>query len=374
MPLVNPIAAWLNRYKHHILIWLLIWMILEQTNPLEGRALWANILLPLVVVAGYALVFYLTALYVLPFFKEKKILKGIIGYLLLGICYEGHVWILWKVVFPTVGVIDTRGPEDTSLYALTALYVTLTIAGSSYFWHLQVKRRLEREEELERKQLALEKKHLEDEKDLIEKDRLLMEVEKNLVEKSQLLLKTERHFLSNQFNEHTIFNFLNSLYRKVYKQVPEAGDSIILFSDLLSYSLGLEFDKVVPLEKEVEYINNYIEIQRTLKKELCLQFSCEGSLKHVQVPPYLLFPFVENAFKHGVINDPLFPLKIALNVNGIIDFKVANRKSNRFVRVSGIGQKNAQQTLDSYYHQRYHLDIKDEPEAYTVHLTIDYDY
>lgn len=374
MRLIRPISTWLNRYKHHILIWLLIWIILKITNPLEGEKLWADTLIPSVIIIGYATVFYTTSLYILPFFRDKKILRGTIGYLLLGVCYEGHVWILWEVIFPAVGVVDTRSPYNTSLVVLTTLYVMLTIAGSSYFWHRQVKWRLERERELEKKQLALEKKQLEDEKALIEKDRLLMEVEKSLVEKSQLLLKTEKHFLNNQFNEHTIFNFLNSLYRKVYRQVPEAGESIILFSDLLSYSLRVEFDKVVPLEKEVEYINNYIEIQRTLKKALSLQFSCEGSLSHVQVPPYVLFPFVENAFKHGVVNDAAYPLKINLSINGNIDFRVTNRKSNQAVRISGIGQKNAQQVLDSYFPQRYHLDIQDELEEYTIHLTIDYDH
>lgn len=371
---MKPILKWLDRYKHHILIWLLIWMILKITNPLEGETLWTDTLIPLIIIIGYVTVFYTTSLYILPLFREKKILKGAIGYLLLGIFYESHVWILWEIIFPAIGVVDTRSPSNTSLIVLTTLYVVLTIAGSSYFWHRQVKWRLERERALERKQLELEKKQLEDEKALVEKDRLLMEVEKDLVEKSQLLLKTEKHFLNNQFNEHTIFNFLNSLYRKVYKQVPEAGESIILFSDLLSYSLRVEFDKVVPLEKEVEYINNYIEIQRTLKKELSLQFTCEGSLTHVQVPPYVLFPFVENAFKHGVVNDPVHPLRINLNVNGNIDFKVENRKNNQVVRLSGIGQKNAQQVLDSYYPLRYHLDIQDKPEEYTIHLTIDYDH
>ena len=279
-------------------------------------------------------------------------LQGVIWYLIQGVFYVGHLWILWAIVFPEVGVADTRGTStDTLLTTCIGHYILLTIVGSGYYWHRQSRWRLIRNAELEKRHLQLEKEKLKAERDLIEK---------------------ERNFLKNQFNEHTIFNFFNSLYRKVYKKVPEAGEAIALFSDFLSYSLRLEFDNEVSLKDEVEFINNYIEIQRILKKDLSLDYKQTGPIDQVSIPPYVFFPFVENAFKHGIVNDPDHPLRIKLNINGKIDFEVSNLKNPRTVHSSGIGQTNVKRMLDVYYKDQYNLIIENEQEKYSVHLTINH--
>ena len=304
----------------------------------------------LIIMLGYLMVFYLTSLYLFPLFRDGKKLKSISLLLLQGAIYVGHLVALWFVVFPSLEVVDPRNLSvEHIVYTCSVHYFFLVAAASVYFWHCNNRWKLAKSAELERKQLQLEKEKLESERELMEK---------------------EKTFLKNQFNEHTIFNFFNSLNRKVYRQVPEASEAISLFSDFLSYSLQLKFDTKVPLREEIGFIKDYIEIQRILVKELSLDYQEIGPIDHTNLPPYVLFPFIENAFKHGIVNDPGHPVKIKLNVNGKLAFEVVNKKGARRQNSTGVGFKNVRRTLDIYYPNQYNLSVDDDTEHYMVHLTI----
>ena len=347
---IRSLLRWLNRYKHHILIWILIWEILMFANPLEGDKVWTSTI-ALVIMLGYLAVFYLTSLFIYPLFRDGKKFESILLLLLQGAIYVGHLAALWFVVYPFLGLVDPRDYLSVQYIVYTSWihYFFLVAAASVYFWHCNNRLKLAKSAELERKQLQLEKEKLESERELMEK---------------------EKTFLKNQFNEHTIFNFFNSLNRKVYRQVPEASEAISLFSDFLSYSLRLKFDTKVPLRKEIDFIKDYIEIQRILVKDLSLDYQEIGPIDHVNLPPYVLFPFIENAFKHGIVNDPNHPMKVKLDVNGKLAFEVSNQKGARRPNSPGVGFRNVKRMLDIYYPNQYDLSFNDDAEQYMVHLTI----
>lgn len=256
--------------------------------------------------------------------------------------YVLHIYTLWIYIMPALDLIDTRPHEGDIIRSTILHFFLICIAASGYYMHCQTRWRLERSIQLEREQLQL----------------------------SQMLIEKERTFLKNQFNEHTTFNFFNSLYKKVYKQVPEAGEAITLFADFLSYSLRLKFDTYIPLEQEVTYIQRYIQIQQYLNKGVSVSFTQYGCLEGEQILPYLLFPFVENAFKHGVTNDPFYPMRVNLTVNGSIEFTVSNRKNPTNQLSHGIGQENTIRALETFYANKYDLSVQNQPENYQVQLTL----
>ncbi|MGZ3920886.1 MAG: sensor histidine kinase, partial [Bacteroidia bacterium] len=187
-------------------------------------------------------------------------------------------------------------------------------------------------------------------------------------------LNAELNFLKSQVNPHFIFNALNNIYSLENKKSPDTGPAILKLSELMRYMLyetGAEF---VSLEKEIEYLKNYIELQKLgLSKEIPVNFNIEGDFTNKKIRPMLLIPLVENVFKHGVSylsNSELFILiKISGNQIEIITrnaFKDGLTRNQK----EGIGLANLTKRLDLLYFGNYKMDIVKENETFITHLRI----
>jgi two-component system LytT family sensor kinase len=111
--------------------------------------------------------------------------------------------------------------------------------------------------------------------------------------------EAELNFLKSQINPHFVFNSLNSVYFLIDKQNTGARDALHKFSDMLRYQLYECSGDTTPIEKELGYLQDYIDLQKLRRNENCtVNFSRSGNLAGFSIAPLLLIPFVENAFKH----------------------------------------------------------------------------
>jgi len=189
-------------------------------------------------------------------------------------------------------------------------------------------------------------------------------------------LETELKFLKYQFNPHFLFNSINSIFFLIHKNPDMASDSLAKFSELLRYQLYECNDPQITLDRELVYLENFIELEklRQNKLEVITDLDC-GQAAAVSIAPFILMTFVENAFKHvsKEAQQTNF-IRIRLKMDGEnLDFSVANSYSGpvaEAVKYTGIGLKNVQRRLDLVYPGGYTLDISQSPELFEVHLQL----
>ncbi|MEJ0104973.1 MAG: histidine kinase [Bacteroidota bacterium] len=184
-------------------------------------------------------------------------------------------------------------------------------------------------------------------------------------------LETELKFLKAQYHPHFLFNALNTIYFQMDEDVSAAKKSVEKFSELLRYQL-YDQQQTVPVSQEIEYLQNFIELQKIRSSEkLKLDVQFDPGLKSQQVYPLLFLPLVENAFKytggeyHLKITAANSDNKIRFNVENSIpaDVPVTNKK--------GIGLENLERRLELLYPGRHILNIKKEDRTFTASLTLD---
>ncbi len=188
-----------------------------------------------------------------------------------------------------------------------------------------------------------------------------MEAENLSKERVTENLKTELSFLRSQVNPHFMFNVLNNMVSLARKKSDLLEPSLIQLSSLLRYMLYETDEEKVPLEKEVDYIRSYIDLQQQrFGKKLVVKMDMDAADKPYEIEPMLLIAFVENAFKHGtgMILDP--QIDIALHTNGNrLQFVVRNKYNDSIVeerdKTSGIGLANVKRRLKLLYDDQHTL-------------------
>ncbi len=190
-------------------------------------------------------------------------------------------------------------------------------------------------------------------------------------------LKSELAALKAQINPHFFFNVMNSLCSLARKKSDDTETYIIKLSELLRYNLNdLSPDKVL-VSKELSFIKNYIDIQHLRIPSLePVEIVVNGNADSVSIEPMLLFPFVENAFKHGGgVGQPLI-VKLRLDVMDdsflfLVENSVSPSRNSLIDPDSfGIGQQNIKRRLELLYKNKYILDIKNENNLYSVSLNL----
>jgi len=189
-------------------------------------------------------------------------------------------------------------------------------------------------------------------------------------------VETELKLLKSQIHPHFLFNTLNNIYALALQKSDQAPDAIIKLSELLDYLLYHGENEHVPLLKEIELIDHYIELEK-LRYGDRLQASFEkiGDPGKVKIAPVLLLPFVENAFKHGISQSRnRVWLRIRLEISDrSINFHIENSKPGITSKVSsggGIGLENLKRRLAILYENRYTLEIFDKENIYSVQLNL----
>lgn len=153
-------------------------------------------------------------------------------------------------------------------------------------------------------------------------------------------LKAELAFLKMQVNPHFLFNSLNNLYSlSVLEKTSKTAEGIMRLSDMIRYMLYEKEDEqsTVSLPKEVHQLNSYIDLQRLRHdSDMHLHFSIEGDITHSRIAPLLLFPLLENACKHGVVDDAKRPVTIELKVTSSnLLFSIRNVKNHHLKDPTG---------------------------------------
>jgi two-component system, LytTR family, sensor kinase len=199
---------------------------------------------------------------------------------------------------------------------------------------------------------------------------------------TEVLLKekvaAELQLLKSQVQPHFIFNTLNNIYMLSLKGSAQTSDMIYRLSALLSYMIYDSKQDTIEFNKELEYIKNYIDLEKIRYGErLDIQLNVFSNTKNIRVPPLLILPLVENAFKHGVSNEvdnSWIHIDITLKKNKLT-FKIENSFNEaQIVQTqfgSGLGLVNLRKRLDIFYPDGYELKIMQDESSYLVTLKLD---
>ncbi len=196
-----------------------------------------------------------------------------------------------------------------------------------------------------------------------------------LLEKEKIA--NELKFLKAQINPHFLFNTLNNLYSYVVNQSPKAPDMIMQLSGILDYVLYKSQKQEVPLQAEVDTIENFLQLEHIrYGQRLQVDFCQSGDLS-TPISPLILLSVVENAFKHGASGDIDSP-KIGIEIKeeaGTIKGRIWNTKSQHQGELNdaykeGIGLSNFKRQLDLIYPDRHELKIDDREDSFCVSLSI----
>lgn len=339
-PITQP-----KRWLRHIMIWTVIWLLFTLGESiLSGHALLQTSLYEAVNLAFYAGLIYLNFYWLIPrLLLNQKFLKYAI-YLI------GAAVLLAPIKTFALYFVTSSDPEWQANLLLTMDYTFIAmflVGGASTVvkiildWSFQAR---------ERKKLETQ------------------------------TMQSELRFLKSQINPHFLFNTLNSLYAHTLKKSDEAPEIVLKLSEMMRYMLYECNEKQVPLEKEVKYIKNYLDLERIRQGNTAeVTFDVAGDIRHQKVTPLLFIPFLENSFKHGV-NHQLKEgfVRVYLDVApDEITFFIENSKPPqtqiRKTQFGGIGLTNVERRLNLLYPDRHELSIENTPHSYSVTLQLGLD-
>ncbi|OOQ61398.1 sensor histidine kinase [Mucilaginibacter pedocola] len=284
--------------------------------------------------------FYLNYFYFIPRFLDKKkywqfIVTVVVGVIAIGVAKYGLALLFKSIILVRMGREITFWQYIVSSAFTSIIFVFLsTVFRFSVDWFLN--ERIQRDLENQR-------------------------------------LTAELSFLKSQINPHFLFNSLNSIYSLAYQKSDTTPEAILKLSEIMRYMLYECNDNKVDLEKELQYLQNYIDLQKIrFGNKAFINFEVNGEVTHQHIAPLLLISFIENAFKHGVANDPTSPIVLKVNLSeSHLYFFIQNKKHTHNRDASGgIGLMNVKRRLDLLYPSKYNLEIRDENDTYTVQLSL----
>lgn len=333
----------------HLSFWILFAIMPLSTLFFDEKPLAIDIVVYIIAIyLLHMLNFYVCYFLLLPvLFKKNKIVITIFGTLAFVMLFAIFRWAIIKTLFKMLPI--ELGPEITrflskDVYILFEFMVHSFVftayaflLRSTYEWFINQKQRTE------------------------------------LINQNQA---SELSLLRYQINPHFLFNTLNNIYSLVYKKDDKAPDAVMKLSEILHYTLYKANAEMVQLEKEIDALKSFIELQTLrVSNPNFVKFNVEGYPGGKTIVPMLLLPFVENAFKHGDKETaaPGIIIDISIN-NDYIEFKSKNyiSKNNHLTKdeVGGIGLQNIQRRIELLYPQLYTLDINKTDKEYNVHLKL----
>lgn len=330
------VLAWVA-YMAYCFIGILYFSEPYKTIPVNSLLLQFSFILSMMSIFYYYYAFILPGL-----FNKKMRIIAAIGALATPFVFIFTRYLLEEQLYRLLFGFHNYGEGTTiSYYILDNVYRGLpAIIFSSAIWGLTHAYRQEREN----KQLREEK------------------------------IKAELAFLKSQINPHFLYNTLNYIYSLAYPVSDKLADAIIKLSQLMRYMLTESPDGRIDLQKEVDYLENYIDIYRLrFEDNFHVDFKAEGTIAGKRLALLVLIPFVENAFKHGVVNEPQRPVRIHLKV--VADrlmFTVSNKiNCGQKDHSSGVGLVNIRRRLELIYPGRHELLISENGETYKTTLHIE---
>jgi len=336
-------SKFLKKYRYHILFWILAYVIeiaLNDHNPLNSQTLISE----LVNILFFMFIVYLNINYLFPhFLKEKGILPHVISLIVTSALVSPiKTLTLYLINFGNPGM-QSMFIENQKIIFLTTFFVGIS---TTVYCVMDDWIRVQRE-----------KKKLQSE-----------------------TMQTELKFLRSQINPHFLFNTLNSLYAHTLRKSDEAPNIVLRMSEMMRYMLYESNEKTVFLTQEINYLENYLELERLrLSDNMKITFEINGDAGKLKIAPLIFIPFVENAFKHGPnssLQDGFIDIKIEIDATNL-HLKVTNNKGHRTKkdiegkRSGGIGLNNVKRRLELLYPNRYNLNISDTNNEYGIELNIE---
>ncbi len=328
---------------YHVLAWSLYigYSLLEDYIMSPKPFTWYR-LLYLTYFISLALTFYFCYSFVYPrFLKREKVLQLVLCLLFAPFLFTFTRYFLEEMMYPFLFGFRNYGVNTTFTYYLTdnLFRAFPMMAISAVVWNVQ---------------------------DAFQKEK---EYKTLRAEKTQ----AELAFLKSQVNPHFLYNTLNYLYAQAYPVSEKLADAILKLSDMMRYMLHDSPDGKVELQKEVEYLRSFIDIFRLrFEDRFFVDFNLEGQVNGQRISSLVLIPFVENAFKHGVADDPASPIKIDLKATGQdLFFTVTNRiHQSQKDQTTGIGLTNIRRRLELLYPDRHKLTVQNDGSVHQASLKL----
>lgn len=209
--------------------------------------------------------------------------------------------------------------------------------------------------------------------------RLALEWSRTEKLKAELLAQTkssEIALLRSQINPHFLFNTLNNIYSLVYQKSDKAPSAVMKLSEIMRYMLYETNAEKVALNKELNYILSFIELQELrINNSDYVKYELKGNSDNRRISPMILIPFIENAFKHGSKKAASPGITININLESdVFIFDISNyikKNDETMDKDGGIGLHNLQRRLELIYPGKHKLEIKNDGEIYSVHLEIE---
>ncbi|MCX6232962.1 MAG: histidine kinase [Bacteroidetes bacterium] len=205
-------------------------------------------------------------------------------------------------------------------------------------------------------------------RDAIKSKNLLVE----LMELERQKLKAEINMVKSKVNSHFFFNSLNSIYALIIKKSDKAADTLIHLSDLMEYVVKDSEKEWVPLDNEIKFLQDYIELERIQHNKMQIEFNLSGDTSLIRVPPMIFESFVNNAFKYTDFDNDGY-VRIKIDCNKDVIFNCENSlfpASERIVKSTGKGLQNTIMRLNLHYRNKHQLDIIQEETFYKVNLVL----
>jgi two-component system, LytTR family, sensor kinase len=290
----------------------------------------------------YPLTFYFNYFFILPrYYKKGKVALSWIGWISLLFSFIALRYLIQEVLFwYWLGMTNYNQGTTISYYIFDNLYYGgILIVMSTLFWIL-------------------------DDNIKSQKENLVLLEEKK---------SAQLAFLKNQVNPHFIFNTLNNIYSLVSSKSDKALPSIEKLSQLMRYMYKDSDAPQVSLENEIDYITSFIDLQSIrLSNKESIQYSFSGNMGQYTIAPLLLIPFIENIFKHGILNQVEKPLQINVDIKNDTLFLSTSNFINTLHKdeASGIGLDNVKKRLALLYPEKHALKIETKENIYTTNLQI----
>lgn len=335
------------RYKlHHVVFWLsygAMWYVFGQlSTPPEHRGLTGEaIAINMVYLVTHITASYINMYVLMPRFLLKKRYVPFALLLLLDIfIFSALIALGFYIVFRNNPYALESIFRLESIIPATLFSVASTVGGLSAAKLYQSRRRSER------RNAQLEKEKLE----------------------------AELNYLKAQINPHFLFNAINNIYFMIMKDKELAADMLLKFSELLRYQLYECNTDYIPIDTELAYLRNYVDLEKVRKEKVSVKF--DGELNgNFKIAPLLLIPFVENAFKHvsvtaGKHNFIDITLKYEYPYFSFTVINSKNTEHHAAARTGGIGIKNATRRLELLYPGKHELVTDAGGDNFRVHLKL----
>ncbi len=330
---------------YHLFFWLvvLVVLIITERNRYELKI---TLVKELVNVAFFALVVYFNLLFLIPeYFHKKKYLTYTFFLVFSVVIISPVKTFALYILFQGLPQIQMRFVENQGFIFLSCLFVAFS---STIF-------------------------------------QILTDWQKSDVEKKELEYKTtqtELNFLRSQINPHFLFNTLNNLYALTLKKSDAAPQTVLKLSEIMRYMLYECNERQVLLSQEINYLRNYIELEKLrLNKDFEIKLDIEGEIQAQRIAPLLLTPFIENAFKHGInkrLIDGFIHIQLFVKEDDL-KLDITNSKGDykpiEFPKKKsgGIGLANVERRLQILYPEKHELHITEDLNSYTIQLNIKID-